>query len=262
MSADSIACWTLAGYVGCAALLVLWRALACPEGWRLWMLHIIAKVYCRLGYHWRANRPCPFLEAHPAIVIANHRSPVDPMLIWAGVTNCRPIEFLTAEEYFGLPVLQFILDAQRSIPVARDGKDMSATRTALRRVQQGRLVGVFPEGRINTGPGILPANPGIAWLALQSRAPVFPVFVENAPQGKTMVEPFFNFGRVRVIFGDPIDLSAYYGQRRTPELLEEVTRVMMTRLGALGGVPTVQSLPMREGLKSDVLPMTTSSASA
>jgi 1-acyl-sn-glycerol-3-phosphate acyltransferase len=260
MSADSIAGWTLAGYFGCAVLLVVWRALACPEGWRLWMLHVIAVVYCKFGYHWRANRPCPFLDAHPGIVIANHRSPVDPMLIWAGVSNCRPIEFLTAGEYFGTPGLQFILDAQRSIPVARDGKDMSATRLALRRVQQGRLVGVFPEGRINKGIGMLPANPGIGWLALQSRAPVFPVFVVNAPQGESMVAPFFNFTRVRVIYGDPIDLSAYYGQRRTPELLQEVTDLMMTRLGALGGIPAVQSLPMRDAARSDVLPMTASSA--
>lgn len=248
--------------MACAAMVVVWRALTHPEGWRRWMLHTIAVAYCRICCHWRANRACPFLDESPAIVIANHRSPLDPMLIWTAVSNCRPIEFLTAEEYFGVPGLQFIFDALRAIPVARNGKDMGATREALRRAQRGRLVGVFPEGRINTGPGMLPANPGIAWFALQSRAPVYPVFVKNAPQGKGMVDPFFKFSRVRVIFGDAIDLSQYYGRRRTPELLQEVTDLLMARLGALGGISAVQSLPMRDGTSADVLPMTANSASA
>jgi 1-acyl-sn-glycerol-3-phosphate acyltransferase len=238
MSADSIACLTLLGY-GCAGTIyVLWRALRCPEGWRLWILNSLGSIYCRVGFRWRSNRTCPFLDARPAIIIANHRSPVDPILIWAGVTNCRPVEFLTAKEYFGVPGLQFIFEAQRCIPVARNGKDMAATRTALRRIEEGRIIGVFPEGRINTGPGLLPGDPGIAWLALHARAPVYPVFIENAPRGKGMVEPFWNFRPVKVHYGEAIDLSSYYNRRRTSELLQEVTDLLMRRLAETGGLET------------------------
>src|SRR5262245_6543330 len=124
MSADSIALWTLVGYAVFGALIVLWRVVRCPEGWRRWLLYFIDALYCRLCCHWRADRACPFQDARPAIVIANHRSPLDPLFIWVGMTNRRPLECLTAREYFGKPGLQFILDTQRSIPVARDGKDM------------------------------------------------------------------------------------------------------------------------------------------
>lgn len=236
MSPDRIAQLTLAGYAVFAVALVLWRALRCPQGWRLWILYFIDAMYCRLCFHWRSNHPSPFQDASPAILIANHRSPLDPMFIWVGMYNKRPLEFMTAKEYFGIRGLQFIMDAMRAIPVARDGKDMTATRTALRRLEEGRLLGVFPEGRINKEAGLLPANPGIAWLALRSRAPVYPVFIRNAPQGKDMVAPFLNFTRVTVLYGDPIDLSAYYGQRHTPELLQHVTDLMMRRLGELGGL--------------------------
>src|SRR5437879_314507 len=171
MSPDAIAGWTLAAYCVILAGMVLWRAWACPRGWRLWLLHVIAALYTRLCFHWRANRPCPFVDAAPALVIANHRCSLDPLLIWAGVTNLRPIEFLTAQEYFGTPGLQFIFDTMESIPVARDGKDMGPTRTALRRLKEGRILGVFPEGRLNRGEGLLPGNTGVAWLALQSQAP-------------------------------------------------------------------------------------------
>jgi 1-acyl-sn-glycerol-3-phosphate acyltransferase len=245
MTADSIATWILAGYALGFAALPVWSALRCSEGWNIWVLYVIANLYGRLCFHWRANRRCPFLNESPAIIIANHRSPVDPLLIWVGVSNRRPLEFLTAQEYFGIPGLQFIFETMRAIPVARDGKDTGPTRTALRRLQAGRLLGVFPEGGINPGPGLLPGNPGIAWLALQSRAPVYPVFIENAPQNQSMVAAATTFTRVRVNYGDPVDLSAYYGRRTSPELLQEVTDLLMGRLAALGGLEAPDTPSLR-----------------
>lgn len=236
MSVDDIARATLAGYVLALVSLVFWRAVFCPQGWRRWLLYVIDSLYCRLCFHWRSDRRCPFLNERSAIVLANHRSPLDPILIWVGMTNRRPLECLTAQEYFGIPGLQFIFDAMRAIPVARQGKDMVATREALRRLEEGRILGVFPEGGFNTGPGLRQANPGIAWLALRSHAPVYPVFIHNAPRGEGMVSQFYTFQRVRVSYGDRVDLSAYYGRRTTPELLREVTDLLMEHLARLGGI--------------------------
>jgi 1-acyl-sn-glycerol-3-phosphate acyltransferase len=95
---------------------------------------------------------------------------------------------------------------------------------------------VFPEGRINTGLGLLDANPGVAFLALKSRVPVYPVFIHNSPQANSMVECFYTASRVRVVYGDPIDLSEFYDQRTTHELLQHVTDLLMHRLAELGGL--------------------------
>lgn len=262
MSVDAIAGWTLAGYLLAGLLLIVWRAAVCPQGWRLWVLYVIDALYCRLCFHWRANRVCPFAEARPALVIANHRGPLDPILIWVGLTNWRPVEFLTAKEYFGVRGLQFIMDTMRAIPVSRDGTDAAATRTALRRLKDGRILGVFPEGRLNKNPGpeLLPGDPGVAFLALHSQAPVYPVFIENAPRGTNMVEPFWNFRRVKVHYGDAIDLSAYYGRRITTELLAEVTGILMSHLARLGGVPGTEEKTAESSDAPHVLPITGRSA--
>ncbi len=236
MEVDDFARVTLAGYFLIIVAIVLWRAGRSSQGWQSWLLFAIASLYCRLGFHWRANRRCPYLDESAAIIIANHRSPVDPMLILVGMSNLRPFECLTAQEYFGIPGLQFIFDTMRAIPVARTGKDMVATREALRRLKEGRYIGIFPEGKINTGPGLLPGDTGIAWLALHSRAPVFPVFIHNAPPAKNMVSPFYTFQRVRISYGDALDLSAYYGRRINSTLLQEVTGLIMAKLAALGGI--------------------------
>jgi len=260
-SSDAIAIGTLIGYLLFGALLIVWRMLRCTEGWRLWLFYVINSLYCRLGFHWRANRRCPYAELPKAIVIANHRSPVDPLLVWNGMWNCRAVECMTAGEYFSVPGLSVFFRWLRAIPVARDGKDMVATRTALRRLEEGRLVGVFPEGKINRGDGLLPGNPGIAFLALRSRAPVYPVFIHNSPQSEGMVDPFWTFQRVTITYGDPVDLSSYYERPRTNELLQEVTDMLMQRIGELGGLYTPPPEPA-EDEKPDTLPMVAPPASA
>jgi 1-acyl-sn-glycerol-3-phosphate acyltransferase len=236
MSADAIAGATLAGYFLLLIGVVLMRAVRCPQGWQRWLLYLIATLYCRIGFRWRANRRCPFMDEPSALIIANHRCPLDPVLIWVGVFNWRPLEFLTAQEYFGIAGLQFIFEHMRAIPVARDGKDTAAIRAALKRLKDGAFVGVFPEGGIRFGDDLSPGNPGVAWLALQSKVPVYPVFIRNAPQKDSMLAPLYDFRPVRVDYGSPIDLSPFYGKRTTPELLQEVIDLLMLRLAELGGV--------------------------
>jgi 1-acyl-sn-glycerol-3-phosphate acyltransferase len=148
----------------------------------------------------------------------------------------RPIGYMMAKEYYENPVLNIFFRALGCIPVARDGADMGPAREALKHLKNGKLVGIFPEGRLNQGSDLLPANPGIAWLALRAQVPVYPAFIHNAPQGKSIGAPFYTPARVRVQFGPPIDLSEFHDAKKTQELLNQITRLIMTRLAHLGGV--------------------------
>lgn len=236
MTADAIARCTLAGYGAALIVLVLWRALTSPAGWRRWLLYSIDALYCRLGFHWRSNRPCPFDRDGAAIIIANHRGAADPHMIWVGLSSMRALGFLTAKEYYDVPGINFICRAMESIPTERSGRDMAATRAALRRLQEGKILGIFPEGRINLGSGLLPASLGVGWLALKSRAPVYPVFLQNAPSRDSMVATFYDFRPVTVLYGDPIDLSQWYDRGLSEEVVREATNHLMQSLGRLGGI--------------------------
>lgn len=223
-----------------AAFAVIWRQAArCEHGYQVWLLYVVNRLYCILRCHWRANRRCPFPDDGPALIVANHRSPVDPMLLWmnhhlAGSRyRIRAINFLMAREFYEVPSLRWMFRALRSISVDREASESVPVRTAIRRIQAGELLGVFPEGRINTGDGLLQPGIGIAFLALKTQAPVYPVFIHNAPQGKSMVSSFLKRNRVRLTYGDPVDLSEYYGRRNSHELLEEVTCLLMSQLTEL-----------------------------
>lgn len=244
MEPDTFAQIILAAYLIVAAVTVGRQAVRSEGGWRLWLLYGLERLYVPLVFRWRADRRCPFPGDGPFIVIANHRSPVDPLFLWMnhhlgerGTQPIRPLSFMVAREYARKPGVNWICRVNRCIPVDRGRSDIRAVRGTLRRLQEGGWVGVFPEGRINVETdGLLPGNPGVAWLVLKSRVPVYPVFIHGSPGGESMVEPFYTFSRVRVAYGEPVDLGEYYGRRASDDLLAEITDLLMRRVAELGGV--------------------------
>ena len=234
----------IAVYLLTASGVVVWYSLRSAEGWRAWLLYAITRCYSGLFLDWRANKACPFPRDGGAIILANHSSPVDPMLLWMNHASYWPEhhirvpEFLMAREYYEQPgFIGWISRTLHSIPVDRDGRDTAAVRESLRRLKAGKLVGIFPEGGINPHPDRLrPGRPGLAWMALKARVPVFPVFIHNAPRGTNMVNSFYTRSHVRIVYGEPVDLSRWHAQKLSQESLARVTDELMSVLAGLGGI--------------------------
>ena len=260
---ESTAILLLFVYAVVAVWLIAWRVRRYDVNGLAWMLYCVERVFVGLMWRWRSDRPCPFPSDGAALVIANHSSAADPMQLWmnhhlgSGRRNVRTISFMMAKEYYNVPGIHWICRSMRSIPVSRDGKDTGPLRDALRKLQEGHLVGIFPEGRINVDDnGILDGSLGVGWLALKSRVPVYPVYLDNVPGGSNMVTPFLTRSQVRVIYGEPIDLSEFYDQRPKGVVLEQVTELMMTRLAELGGVERVREREVVESEPDESMPAT------
>jgi len=248
MDSEVAAMLTLAAYSAITVALVVRSIRQCRDGWGVWLLYVIQRLYGGLIFRWRCNNgPCTLPAEGSGLIVANHRSPIDPMMVWTNhhlrgdstgkSREVRVAGFLTASEFCDVPGLRWLVRTMRSIPVDRNGQDMAPTREALRRLKNGELVGVFPEGGINWGTRLRSANPGVAFLALKSKVRVYPVFIHDAPQPVNgMVDPFVSRCRVRVTYGNPIDLSEFHGQKPRPELLNKVTDLIMSRLAETGGV--------------------------
>jgi 1-acyl-sn-glycerol-3-phosphate acyltransferase len=169
----------------------------------------------------------------PAIVVANHPSHSDPaFLVSAGL---RPLCFLHAGEYFNVPVLRKLFERAGCIPVRRDGHDAAGVRAALRRLDEGRAVCVFPEGDISPADDhFRRGKTGAAFLALRTRAPVYPALISGGPRSHRLLRDWlWPSSGVRVVFGPRIDLSAYYDRPITHDLLREVTRLLMCKIAEL-----------------------------
>ena len=185
------------------------------------------------GLHARGREHVPRIG--PVLLVANHSSVLDPPLV-AGMTP-RPVSFLAKAELFDLPFFGWFIRRLGAKPLRREGGDPGALRTALRVLQEGRVLLVFPEGTRGEEGVLRSAKPGAGMLAVLSGATVVPVYVTGSgrawPRGRRLPRP----GKVRVTFGTPLEFQES-GVRRK-EAYETASRAMMAaiaRLKVVGGV--------------------------
>jgi 1-acyl-sn-glycerol-3-phosphate acyltransferase len=230
--------WTVAAVAAIGLGAVLWIAI----DWRR-SLYTLPQ-YLLLTWNWamtrllwraRVSGPLPVPSDQGAVIICNHRSPTDPGYI--ALASDRAVHWMVAKEYCNHWALAWFFRAFGTIPVSRGGIDTAATKMAIRYAQAGGLVGLFPEGRINTTDDVLlPGRPGAALIALKARVPVVPCYVSGSPYNGSIFGVFFTRAQVTLRVGRPIDLSEFHGRENQREVLREVTCLFLTEIARLAGV--------------------------
>ena len=109
---------------------------------------------------------------------SNHPTTTDPFFI--SLLTKEPVRILITANVFEIPVFRSYLSGCGHIPVERrKGKGKEVVALAVDYLNNGKNVGIFPEGDLSpetsTGYGVLPARYGVARIALQSGKPVIPV---------------------------------------------------------------------------------------
>ena len=193
----------------------------------------IVRLYARFWHGCTFPAPAELPARGPALIVVNHTSSPDGCFVQCGCR--RGLTFLVADEFFQ-PYFLWIWATTACVPVSRNGLDVRAAREGLRRLREGRVVVVFPEGTLS-GAGIRLRTPkcGAAFLALHSDAPVYPAFISGGPQHPDVVRGWFlpSRKRVRIVYGQPLDLTPYRGRPINRALLEEVTAFFMRQVAAL-----------------------------
>src|SRR5947208_4313898 len=113
------------------------------------------------------------------LLAANHISHFDPLIISSVVR--RKIDWMAMAEFFPTPLLGHFLRAVDAFPADRHRADRKTIRTAVERLKQGRIVGVFPEGGIRDGARSLLEGallrPGASTLAHMASVPIVPCVI-------------------------------------------------------------------------------------
>jgi 1-acyl-sn-glycerol-3-phosphate acyltransferase len=160
-----------------------------------------ARIYHRLSVHAPQRLP----RTGPAILVCNHISGLDPLLIQSVCP--RLITWMVAKEYVDIPGLRWVFHTIGAIPVERSGRDLTATRAAMRALSHGAVLGVFPEGRIETSRELLPFQTGVALMAIKTNTPVYPAYLEGSQRGLEMVPAMIRPSVAWVAFGPAVDLD-------------------------------------------------------
>lgn len=114
----------------------------------------------------------------PAVVASNHVSYLDELFTgYAARQRGRRLRFVAKQELFDVAGLGTVLRGLGQIPVDRGGRPEDAVRAAVQALQDGELVGMFPEGTISTSFVPLRGKTGAARMAMGAGAPLVPAAV-------------------------------------------------------------------------------------
>ena len=175
-------------------------------------------IWFKVVYHLKINGLENVPEEGPIIFCGNHRSYIDPPLIVA--TAKRDMKFLAKEELYENKFLAFLGWAFEAIPVKRDEKDISAIKTSLKDLKEGKCIALFPEGTRNGLEKGEKVKDGVAFFALRSGAKVVPCGIKGGTK---------ELKKLTISYGKPLDYSNLKGSK-DKGVLDNITKEIMDNI--------------------------------
>lgn len=154
-----------------------------PAVFKLWRIHVSGEENIPEG---------------GAIVASNHTAFSDVLVISASTK--RQVRYMAKKELFKIPLLAQLIRGLGAYPVNRGGADVSSIKLTISMLEAGELIGIFPQGHRHgkKDPRTTEVKAGVGMIAYRSKAPIVPVFIDNA-RGKTGI-----LRKNYVTFGKPI----------------------------------------------------------
>ena len=164
-----------------------------------YLLRFVAFLLSRVMYRFTVQGGQHIPVAGAAIVVCNHVSYVDALLLMAA--SPRPMRFMMDHRIFAVPVLGWLFRLAKAIPIAPQTDDPAANAAAFKAADAvlagGDLLCIFPEGRITRDGTLQPFKPGVMKILQQRPVPVVPValhklwgsYFSRIEGGQAMVRP-------------------------------------------------------------------------
>lgn len=194
----------------------------------------LCRLYFRLAHHLQVEGAMHVPAEGACIVAGNHVSVLDPPLMGCAIPH-RVVHYLAKIELFR-PPFGWVLRAVGAVPVERGKGDVGALRRALSLLQEGRVLGLFPEGTRSPDGRLQPPKRGIGFLVAKAAVPVVPAFIAGTfeawpkgARGPRLGVP------VHVRYGAPIRPEEILAEAGQSDGYDRVAALVMARIAALGG---------------------------
>ena len=175
-----------------------------------------------------------------AILASNHLSFSDS--IFLPLLTRRPVVFLAKSEYFtgkGIKgaLSRWFFKSTGQLPIDRSGGKASeaSLNTGLGVLEQGSLLGIYPEGTRSPDGKLYRGRTGIARMVLEAKVPVIPVAMIDTEKVQAIGQKMPKIRRVGVVVGKPLDFSRFDGMEGDRIVLRAITDEIMYELLKLSG---------------------------
>ena len=192
------------------------------------LVRILTTLLFDLKVYGRRNVP----PAGGVLLVTNHESYLDPALI--GAQLWRPISYLAKSELFENRFFGWLIRNLYAFPVRQGAGDVGAVRETIRRLQEGHLLNIFPEGSRSETGEMLPIEPGVALVIRRAGVPVVPVAIDGSFEAWSKHRKVPRAHPIRVVYGPPMDLA----DRKPAEIvriIDTTLRRMLDELHARSG---------------------------
>lgn len=194
----------------------------------------------RFAFRARIEGQANIPESGGAIIASNHLAAGDTFVLPAMLH--RKLTFPAKAELFagrggpGAKIVAWFLKAVGQVPLDRSGGRVSleGLRPVLEVLEQGGMVGIYPEGTRSPDGRLYRGRTGVARLALSAGVPVIPVAMFNTAAVRTRLG-FSWIWRPRIVIGEPLDFGAYAELRDDHRGLRWVTDEVMAAIQELSG---------------------------
>ncbi len=180
------------------------------------------RLFYRLIYRWQVIGLDRIPKQGGVILCSNHISNLDPPFIASPLD--RQVMFMAKEELFRIPIVSWLIREFGAFPVKRGNSDRAALKKALQILDDGKVLGIFPEGTRSKNGKLRRPFPGAALFALKSDAAVIPVAI---------IGSWIPFTKMTVVYGHPMDFSPYRNVKLTTEITTEAAEAIMKEIQKL-----------------------------
>jgi 1-acyl-sn-glycerol-3-phosphate acyltransferase len=186
----------------------------------------LTRIICRVDDRQLSHIPC----AGPLILVANHINFLEVPLVYTHLMP-RPVTGFAKAETWENPVMAFLFNVWKAIPLRRGEADLEAIRQAVKVLKQGGILAVAPEGTRSGDGRLQRGHPGIVFLAEMSEAPLMPLVYYGGEDFRR------NIKRLRrtdfhILVGQPFRIQ-FASDRPTRQERVEITDEIMFQLAAL-----------------------------
>lgn len=149
------------------------------------------------------------------ILAGNHLSDFDAYMLYKG-TN-RPIHFLGKKELFD-GKFGWFFNAMHLIPVDRKNKNPKAINKSIELLNDGKIIGIFPEGTYHKNDLLLPFKPGVINFAEKTGAPIIPFALYGQWHFRS---------KPKIVFGKPIYINRVKSNNKVKYLENKIRKMLI-----------------------------------
>ena len=192
-----------------------------------WSTQILLKLMFRLKVTGKENLP----RRGGCIIASNHLSYLDPLVLGAGCP--RQVYFMARKTLFRNRLFAKLITSLDVFAVNEKGIGLGAIKESLKRLSEGRVVGLFPEGSRSKDGHLQAAKWGVGFLALKADVPVIPARIIGTDRALPIGAKFVRFKPVRLYFGRSLKFEKDSPAEKQNDY-SEVSRLIMEKITSLG----------------------------